>query len=82
MARRLKLNFTLDVVMVPMPEGHVEAWRAGILLLLNILKDESLICAQGDLLAEVHYATVDSDRDGDDGGVRSALLPIQAVVEG
>lgn len=60
MARRLKLDFILDVAMIPMPEEHGEAWRAGILLLLNILKNENLICTQGGFLADA-YGPVASD---------------------
>lgn len=56
MARRLKLDFILDVAMIPMPEEHGEAWRAGILLLLNILRDQNLIC-KGELLADVYKPT-------------------------
>lgn len=74
MARRLKLDFILDVAMIPMPEEHGEAWRAGILLLLDILRDQSLICAQGELLADVHKP-IASDYQ------KAKPLPSAAVIE-
>jgi hypothetical protein len=77
-----QLEFVMDATFVPMPEEHVEAWRAGILLLLNILKDGDLICARGASSVEVHNAIMDDDRNGDAVGSIPALLPIQVVIEG
>ena len=76
MARRAS-EFVVDfeVVYVDMPEGHIEAWRAGVSLLLQLLDDEE------DFL-EANDGIVDADRVGDDGGVGIALLPVEALVEG
>ncbi len=77
MARRAsELVIDLEVVYVDMPEEHIEAWRAGVSLLLQLLDDDEKN------LSEANDGIVDADRVGDDGGTRVALLPVEAVVEG
>lgn len=41
MAKRAKLEVKLSVEYIPMPKEHVEAWRAGVFLLLQFMKEAS-----------------------------------------
>lgn len=44
MAKRAKFVVELQVAYVPMLEEHVQAWRASLSLLLQILKSNHLPC--------------------------------------
>ena len=73
--RARQLRITLKVEYIPLPAERLEAWRAGIYLLLQYLIEEKIR-----LEALNEYTGIDCN--GDDGGSIIALLPLANVVEG
>ena len=75
MARKVqKFQMDLKVVYVPIPADRVGAWRASLLLLLKLLREERVV-----FQAEVANEAVDIDRDGHDGGSLTALFSLEDV---
>ena len=76
MARKVQeFQMDLKVAYVPIPADRVGAWRASLLLLLDLLYEERAIYK-----AEVTNEFVDIDRDGHDGGRLAALFSMEDVV--
>ena len=75
MARKAReFQIDLKVAYVPIPADRVGAWRASLLLLLKLLREERVI-----FQAEVANEAVDIDRDGHDGGGLAALFSLDDV---
>jgi hypothetical protein len=59
MAKRARLVVTIQVETVPLPEGQEPAWRAGLSLLLQLLRgahsetaqDHAPVCEPGNMLS-------------------------------
>ena len=76
MARKVRVfQVNLKVEYVPIPADRVGAWRASLLLLLDLLREERVV-----FQAEVANEVVDIDRDGHDGGRLAALFSLEDVV--
>ncbi len=74
MARQAQeLQVVLKVEYIPIPAERVGAWRAGVLLLLQLIRERRDLRA-----AEEQNERVDSDRNGNAGRVRAALLSLAA----
>jgi hypothetical protein len=75
MARKAQLfSVTLKVEYVPIPADRVGAWRASLLLLLDLLYEEREFYK-----AEIANEHKRSDRDRNSNGVRPALFPVEDV---
>ena len=75
MARKVReFQVDLKVEYVTIPADRVGAWRACLLLLLDLLYEERAI-----FKAEVLNEVVDIDRDGHDGGSLTALFSLEDV---
>lgn len=72
---RQELEYSLDVEFVAISEDEVPAWRGGLLLLLQLLREEKRYLEANDGIVDVACVS-------DDGGVGIALLPMEVVVEG
>ena len=69
MAKRVALVIDFKAVYIPLPPEMAEARRASLLLLLQWIKEAS-------------NEIVDSDSNGDDGGIRAALFSLAKVAQG
>lgn len=75
MARKAQeFPVTLKVEYVPIPADRVGAWRASLLLLLELLREEREIYKAE---VENEHKGFDCDRDGS--GVHTALFPMEDV---
>lgn len=66
----------LKVEYIPVPEDKVNAWRAGILLLLNLIYEEKEI-----FTAEKEHEHKRLDSDGRSTGIRPALFSLANVAQ-
>jgi hypothetical protein len=78
MAKRAGLTFDLEVRFVPIKEDEIGTWRAGLSLLLQIMKGDDLPVLRAQ---EVKDGPMDADHPGEDGGTWVALLPVEEAVE-
>ena len=75
MARKVRVfQVDLKVKYVPIPADRVGAWRASLLLLVELLREERVV-----FQAEVANEAVDIDRDGHDGRSIAALFSLEDV---
>lgn len=73
-ANNFQMQFKVEFKRIS--EDEVPAWRAGLLLLLQILREEKRLLASED-----GDGSVDVDSNSNDGGVRVALFPLEDALE-
>jgi len=78
MGKRTELETNFKVVCIPCPPVMAEARRAGLLMLLQWIKEDLI---SNPVVDEVNDGFMDGNRNGDDGGISVALFPLAHVAE-